>query len=201
MIFIISGPSGVGKTPIIYSVIDDFSVVRRIQSYTSRDVRRKEVEGTYIYLTKEQFEKKINDGFFLEYNKVHKDGHYYGTALESYQSIINEGGVAIKDIDVDSYKNLKNSGEDVVGIYLTVKNRAVLIDRLRERGESEMTIKMRLYDRRRYEDEQKEHFDYVVYTDDYDKAEKQVKDIVKKELDKRKIKYTRSKVRKHKFTF
>ncbi len=201
MIFIISGPSGVGKTPIIYSIIDDFSVVRRIQSYTSRDVRRKEVEGTYIYLTKEQFEKKINDGFFLEYNKVHKDGHYYGTALESYKSIINEGGVAIKDIDVDSYKRLKESGEDVVGIYLTVKNKFILIDRLRERGESEMTIKMRLFDRRRYEDEQKGFYDYVIYTDDYDKAEKQVKDIVKKELDKRKIKYTRSKVRKHNFTF
>ena len=201
MIFIISGPSGVGKTPIIYSIIDDFSVVRRIQSYTSRDVRRKEVEGTYIYLTKEQFEKKINDGFFLEYNKVHKDGHYYGTALESYKSIINEGGVAIKDLDVDSYKRLKESGEDVVGIYLTVKNKFILIDRLRERGESEMTIKMRLFDRRRYEDEQKGFYDYVIYTDDYDKAEKQVKDIVKKELDKRKIKYTRSKVRKHNFTF
>lgn len=201
MIFIISGPSGAGKTPIIYSVIDDFSVVRRIQSYTSRDVRRKEVEGTYIYLTREEFEKKIDEGFFLEYNKVHKDGHYYGTALESYQSIINEGGVAIKDIDVDSYKKLKESGEDVVGIYLTVKNKFVLIDRLRERGESEMTIKMRLFDRRRYEDEQKGFYDYVVYTDDYDKAEKEVKDIVKKELDKRKIKYTRSKVKKHKFTF
>ena len=201
MIFIISGPSGVGKTPIIYSIIDDFSVVRRIQSYTSRDVRRKEVEGTYIYLTKEQFEKKIDEGFFLEYNKVHKDGHYYGTALESYQSIIDEGGVAIKDIDVDSYKNIKNSGEDVVGIYLTVKNKNVLMDRLRERGESEMTIKMRLYDRRRYEDEQKGFFDYVVYTDDYDKAEKEVKEIVKKELDKRNIKYKRSKVKKHKFSF
>ena len=201
MIFIISGPSGVGKTPIIYSVIDDFSVVRRIQSYTSRDVRRKEVEGTYIYLTKEEFEKKINEGFFLEYNKVHKDGHYYGTALESYKSIIDEGGVAIKDIDVDSYKRLKESGEDVVGIYLTVKNKYILMDRLRERGESEMTIKMRLFDRRRYEDEQMGHYDYVVYTDEYDKAEKQVKDIVKKELDKRKIKYTRSRVKKHKFTF
>ncbi|MBQ7466986.1 MAG: hypothetical protein IJS74_02810 [Clostridia bacterium] len=201
MIFIISGPSGVGKTPIIYSVIDDFSVVRRIQSYTSRDVRRKEVEGTYIYLTKEDFEKKIDEGFFLEYNKVHKDGHYYGTALESYQSIINEGGVAIKDIDVDSYKKLKESGEDVVGIYLTVKNKYILMDRLRERGESEMTIKMRLFDRRKYEDEQMGHFDYVVYTDDYDSAEKQVKDIVKKELDKRNIKYTRSKVKKHSFTF
>ena len=201
MIIIISGPSGVGKTPIIYSVIDDFSVVRRIQSYTSRSVRGKEVAGTYVYLTREQFEQKIKEGFFLEFNKVHKDGHYYGTALESYQSIINDGCVAIKDIDVDSFKRLKDSGEDVVGIYLTVKDKNVLFDRLRERGETEKTIEMRLHDRRLYEDEQKSNYDYVVYTDNYDKAENQVKNIIKKELDKRKINYTRSKIRKHSFTF
>lgn len=201
MLIIISGPSGVGKTPITYTIMDTFSNVKRIQSYTTRKERTREVSGTYIYMTAEQFEKKIQEGFFLEYNKVHKDQQYYGTGLDSYQEIVDNGMVAIKDIDVDSYKKIKNSELDVVGIYLTVKNRGVLFDRLRERGESENTIGIRLHDRVDYENAQSEFYDYVIYTDNFEKAQKQIIKIVEKEFKKRNIKYKKSKIQKHEFMF
>lgn len=201
MFIIISGPSGAGKTPITYTITDTFPNVKRIQSYTTRKERTKEVSGTYVYMTAEQFEKKIQEGFFLEYNKVHKDQQYYGTGLDSYLKIVEKGCVAIKDIDVDSYKKIKNSDLDVVGIYLTVQNRAILFDRLRERGESEQTINIRLHDRVDYENAQKDHYDYVVYTDNFEEAQKQVIKIVEQEFKKRGIKCKKSKLKKHEFMF
>ncbi len=201
MFIIISGPSGAGKTPITYTITDTFPNVKRIQSYTTRKERTKEVSGTYVYMTAEQFEKKIQEGFFLEYNKVHKDQQYYGTGLDSYLKIVEKGCVAIKDIDVDSYKKIKNSDLDVVGIYLTVQNRAILFDRLRERGESEQTINIRLHDRVDYENAQKDHYDYVVYTDNFEEAQKQVVKIVEQEFKKRGIKCKKSKLKKHEFMF
>lgn len=201
MFIIISGPSGAGKTPITYTITDTFPNVKRIQSYTTRKERTKEVSGTYVYMTAEQFEKKIQEGFFLEYNKVHKDQQYYGTGLDSYLNIVEKGCVAIKDIDVDSYKKIKDSDLDVVGIYLTVQNRAILFDRLRERGESEQTINIRLHDRVDYENAQKDHYDYVVYTDNFEEAQKQVVKIVEQEFKKRGIKCKKSKLKKHEFMF
>ncbi len=201
MFIIISGPSGAGKTPITYTITDTFPNVKRIQSYTTRKERTKEVSGTYIYMTAEQFEKKIQEGFFLEYNKVHKDQQYYGTGLDSYLKIVEKGCVAIKDIDVDSYKKIKDSDLDVVGIYLTVQNRAILFDRLRERGESEQTINIRLHDRVDYENAQKDHYDYVVYTDNFEEAQKQVVKIVEQEFKKRGIKCKKSRLKKHEFMF
>ncbi len=152
-------------------------------------------------MTAEQFEKKIQEGFFLEYNKVHKDQQYYGTGLDSYLKIVEKGCVAIKDIDVDSYKKIKDSDLDVVGIYLTVQNRAILFDRLRERGESEQTINIRLHDRVDYENAQKDHYDYVVYTDNFEEAQKQVVKIVEQEFKKRGIKCKKSRLKKHEFMF
>lgn len=196
MFIIMSGPSGSGKTPLLYSVVERFPNVKKIQSYTTRKLRKKEVNGTYIYLTKNQFEEKIKDGFFLEYNKVHKDQEYYGTGLDSYENVIKEGCVAIKDIDVDSYKEIIKRDLDVVGVYVTVKNRGILFDRLRERGESEQTINIRLFDRVDYENAQQKHYDYVVYTDDMDKAVKKMEKIVDKEFKKRGIKVAKNKVEK-----
>ncbi|MBR2909908.1 MAG: hypothetical protein IKC11_06185 [Clostridia bacterium] len=196
MFIIMSGPSGSGKTPLLYSVIERFPNVRKIQSYTTRKLRKKEVNGTYIYLTKSQFEEKIKENFFLEYNKVHKDQQYYGTGLDSYENAIKDGCVAIKDIDVDSYKEMRKRDIDIVGVYVTVKNRGILFDRLRERGENEQTIAIRLFDRVDYENAQRKHYDYVIYTDDMDKAVKKLEKIVDKEFKKRGIKVVKNQVEK-----
>ena len=76
-----------------------------------------------------------------------------------------------------------------------------MFDRLRERGESENTINIRLHDRVDYENAQKDNYDYVVYTDDFAKAQKQVIKIVEDEFKKRGIKYKKSKLKKHEFMF
>jgi len=198
MFIIISGPSGSGKSPLLYSAIETFPNVKKVQSYTTRKVRENEVKGTYIYLTRSQFEQKIKEGFFLEYNKVHKDQEYYGTGLDSFKDAKDNGYVPIKDIDVDSYKNIreKHPELDIVGIYVTVKNRGILFDRLRERGESERTINIRLFDRVDYENAQQGFYDYVIYTDNMDNAVKNINNIIDKEFKKRGIKVKKNKVKK-----
>ena len=204
MFIIISGPSGSGKSPLLYNVIETFPNVRKIQSYTTRKIRKNEVEGTYIYLTHAQFEEKIKEGFFLEYNKVHKDQEYYGTGLDSFKEATENGFVTIKDIDVDSYKDIREKHKelDIVGVYVTVKNRGILFDRLRERGESERTINIRLFDRVDYENAQQKHYDYVVYTDNMDDAVKSMNKIIEKEFKKRGIKVKKNKVsKKEKYMF
>ncbi len=194
MFIVISGPSGSGKTPLLYSATSIFPNINKVQSYTTRKTRQREVAGTYIYMTQQQFLDKIAEGFFLEYNRVHKDQQYYGTGLDSYKNAIAGGGVAIKDVDVDSYKKLKANPElDVVGIYVTVKDRGILFDRLRERGESENTINIRLHDRVDYENAQSKFYDYIIYTDDIHKAIKQLEKIIDKEFAKRKIKVKKNK--------
>lgn len=197
MFIIISGPSGAGKTPIIYRAMEIFPNLKRIQSYTTRNVREKEVEGTYTYISKEEFEEKIKQNFFLEYNKVHKDQKYYGTGLDSYNKVVSDGNVAIKDIDVDSYKEMRQRDIDIVGIYITVKDRDILFDRLRERGESEETINIRLHDRVDYENSQRRHYDYVVYTDNFDIAIKRIEKIIDTEFKKRGIKVKKGKIGKN----
>ena len=189
MLLLISGPSGSGKTPLLYRVLETFPIFSKIQSYTTRKNRKKEVQGTYVYLTHEQFEKKIKENFFFEYSKVHKDQEYYGMSRDSYEKIVGDGKVPIKDIDVDSFKRLKEANElDIVGIYITVQNRGILFDRLRERGESERTINLRLHDRVDYENSFSKYYDHVVYTDDFEKAYKQVCKIISDEFKKRDIK-------------
>ena len=200
MFIIISGPSGSGKSPLLYSAIETYPNIKKVQSYTTRKIRKNEVQGTYIYLTHAQFEEKIKEGFFLEYNKVHKDQQYYGTGLNSFKEANDNGFVTIKDIDVDSYKDIreKHPELDIVGVYVTVKNRGVLFDRLRERGESERTINIRLFDRVDYENSQAKFYDYVVYTDNMDKSFKSFNKIIDKEFKKRKIKIKKNKVEKKK---
>ncbi len=200
MFIIISGPSGSGKSPLLYDAVETYPNIRKIQSYTTRKIRKNEVQGTYIYLTHAQFEEKIKEGFFLEYNKVHKDQQYYGTGLNSFKEVQAENKVAIKDIDVDSYKNIREKHKelDIVGIYVTVKNRGLLFDRLRERGETERTINIRLFDRVDYENSQQKYYDHVVYTDNFDKAIEDMHKIIDFEFKKRGIKVKKNKSQKNK---
>lgn len=195
MFIVVSGPSGAGKTPLVYRLLEVYPNIKRVQSYTTRRIRKKEVSGTYVYMTQAQFEEKIDEGFFLEYNKVHKDQEYYGTGLDSYIDVMNKGYVAIKDIDVDSYKQLKSRKDlDVVGIYITVKNRGLLFDRLRERGETEKTIKLRLHDRVDYENAQSVHYDHVVYADRFDTAATDLEKVIDSEFKKRGIRVAKNQV-------
>ena len=177
---IVSGPSGVGKGTIFNKVVKEVNGCYSV-SYTSRLPREGEVDGVnYYFISKEEFEDKINDGEILEYN--YYNGNYYGTSKEFVIDKINNVIDVFMEIDVNGAHNIKNMFKDALLIYIAPPSIEELRKRLINRGTEDMK---KINDRlKTAEDELKEidFYDYVVVNDDLEKATDEVRKIIKKEI-------------------
>jgi guanylate kinase len=151
-----------------------FPKMRYMVSATTRTKRDGEVEGvTYYYLSPEEFEKRISNGDFFEYEEVH--GNYYGTLCSELRQVCDVMG----DIDVKGAKRIKAMYTDrVVTIFIMPPSPEELRARLQSRGEAEDNIQKRL-ERIEMELEASKGFDYVVENDSLDEAVKEVSQIVR----------------------
>src|SRR5260370_26586594 len=128
--FIISAPSGSGKTSLVDALRQyvpnlDFSV-----SYTTRPPRGSEQNGReYHFVTREKFEGMIRRGEFLEYADVF--GNYYGTARSVLEDAARRGNDLLLDIDVQGERQVKHKRPDAVSIFVLPPSRAELESRLR----------------------------------------------------------------------
>lgn len=164
MLVIFSGGSGVGKNTVIAELIKtgDFLLM---PTYTTRAKRPLECEGNpYCFLTEEEFKQKISENELYEYENVH--GNYYGTSKLLLKKSMALGKILLKDIDVLGTQNLvKSIGKDVkiITLFLKVKSKDVLKERLIERKETE--IEKRLS---RYEMEMSycDKYDYIITNND-----------------------------------
>ena len=144
-ILILSGPSGCGKSTLlkeIYKNIDNyyFSI-----STTTRTPRAGEQDGVdYYFVSKEDFEKDIEEGNFLEWAKVHDN--YYGTSLKPIIEALNDGKLVIFDIDVQGHKIVrKKLNSQVTSVFITTPSLSILKDRLYSRNsDSNEIIEKRL---------------------------------------------------------
>ena len=177
---VISGPSGVGKGTICNKLINELNAWYSV-STTTRAPREGEVDGVnYYFITKEEFEKKIKNDEFLEYN-VYND-NYYGTSKKIVMEKMDEGINVFSEIDVNGAHNIKRIFPDALLIYIAPPSIETLKERLINRGtESLETINKRL---KIAEKELKEidFYDYVVVNDDLEKATNEVKDIILKKI-------------------
>ena len=109
IVFVISGPAGVGKTTLCERLIGEFSeTVKRVVTVTTRKPRAGEVSGRdYHFLGREEFLKKVDQGAFIEYECIHDN--YYGTLKETILSEIEspDGGDLLLNIDVNGASSLK----------------------------------------------------------------------------------------------
>ncbi len=107
LLFVLSGPSGVGKSTLRKEVMKRCPALKYSISYTSRAPRRDEKEGVdYYFVDMETFEEMKEKGEFIEWAKVH--GNYYGTPRRQVEEWLKEGFDVILEIDVQGAKQVKN---------------------------------------------------------------------------------------------
>ena len=133
-IFVISAPSGTGKTSIINEILKLKKNIVLSVSYTTREKRPTEVHGKdYVFTSQENFEKLINEDFFVEYANIY--GNYYGIPKINTHNILSSGLNAVFIVDYHGFKVLKNTyKDDVVGIYILPPSVGELAERLQIRA-------------------------------------------------------------------
>ncbi len=141
--FVISAPAGTGKTTLVRMLCKKYSCIVDSVSYTTRLPRRNEIQGRdYHFISHAEFEKKIEEGEFLEYAKVFD--HYYGTSRKFVEAEQAAGKHVALVIDTQGAIQLMESF-DAVFIFISPPNLAELRNRLKSRrSETESTLEQRL---------------------------------------------------------
>lgn len=172
-ILIVSGPSGCGKSTLLKEVYKNIDNYYFSISTTTRDPRVGEKDGVdYYFVSKEEFEKDIDDGNFLEWAKVHDN--YYGTSLKPIIRALNEGKLVIFDIDVQGHKIVRKKLNSLVtSVFITTPSLEVLKERLYNRQtDSTEIIEKRLLNAKK-EIESFHEYDYFIINDDLELASKE----------------------------
>ena len=181
LLIVISGPSGVGKGTVRKALFEmpkhnlTYSV-----SMTTRKIRPGEVDGKdYYFVSKEEFEKRIQDGKFLEHAEF--VGNYYGTPLDKVNEQLDLGKEVVLEIEVEGVLQVKKKVPDCVMIFLVPPSKEDLYKRLRSRGtESEEIIEQRVQKANR-EFKKAKYYDYIVVNDDVDNAADRILAIIRAE--------------------
>jgi guanylate kinase len=179
MLFVISAPSGTGKTTVIREILKDMPDLVFSVSATTRKKRQNEIEGEdYFFFTEEEFLKRIKDGDLIEFEKLY-NGTYYGTLRSFVDKNLKENKNIIFEVDVKGALSIKKAfKENVIMIFLMPPDTETLRNRLKNRStESEKQIDERLK-RVEFEMGNACHFDYTVLNVDLEKAVKEVKKII-----------------------
>jgi guanylate kinase len=145
-VIIITGPSGGGKTTLAAQIMQDFTYIKRSVSATTRPPRSGEKEDIdYYFLSKDIFEKKLNEGKFLEWEQVY-DGLYYGTLLSEVHKLQENNYIVLFVLDVNGAKRVKDYfGENALSVFVKPPSLEVLQERLLKRGtETEATMQKRM---------------------------------------------------------
>jgi guanylate kinase len=178
ILFVVSGPSGVGKSTILKKILTDFkeSMIFSI-SCTTRQKRELEIDGVdYFFIDEQEFENRIKNNEFLEWAKVHTN--YYGTPKKWLDSVLETGKDVILDIDVQGAENLKNMSIPAVFVFIAPPSFEELENRIRNRHtDSEESIQKRLENARK-ELAKMKMYDYVIKNDVLDSAIAEFKNII-----------------------
>ena len=144
-ILIISGPSGSGKSTLLSRLLKEENDLYFSISSTTRAPRQGETEGVnYYFISEDEFKKGIDADEFLEWACVH--GNYYGTSLKPVLKALEDGKIAIFDIDVQGFNIAKSKfAQNITSVFITTASKNELKSRLQNRGtDSAETIEKRL---------------------------------------------------------
>ena len=171
MIYIITGPSGVGKNTIIEAMSTDLDFYFSV-SHTTRPQRESEVDGKdYHFVTEDKFKSLVDENLMIEYEQY--GGFYYGT---SKKEILKESNIILLDLEVNGATKLLSENDDFIGIFIDIDDNE-LVKRLKSRGHDENFIdkRMQLASIQR---EKKSHYQYHVDNVDIKSSVNQILDII-----------------------
>lgn len=174
--FVLSGPSGIGKDTVLSHLAKDFPI-NKVVTATTRSPRENETDGVdYDFLTKEDFQQKIREDYFLEYAEF--SGNFYGTPKKNVEKLLNEGKNALLKIEVQGAVNVKKLLPEAILIFLAPPSISLLEERLRHRNtDSEEDIQKRLKTAEK-ELEYIKHYDYLLINEDSRETAKILKNIL-----------------------
>ena len=176
-LFVISAPSGAGKTSLVKALLKERATLAVSVSHTTRKARPQEVAGReYHFVSKAEFEDLVAGGAFLEHAQVFDN--YYGTGRQQVSEHRAAGRSVLLEIDWQGARQVRKSVPDCVSIFILPPSRAVLEARLRARGtDSDEVIARRLADAASDMSHCPE-FDYAVVNDRFEQAVRDLLSIV-----------------------
>ena len=168
--FVLSSPSGAGKTTISRLLLEQTADLKLSVSVTTREKRASEVDGVhYHFVTKRRFESMRDGGELLEWAEVH--GNYYGTPREPVEKALAEGRDVLFDIDWQGARQLYDKmREDVVSVFVLPPSAAELKSRLERRAEDSASVIQRRLKNAIEEIMHWEEYDYILVNRDLDKS-------------------------------
>ncbi|HKZ17085.1 MAG TPA: guanylate kinase [Geobacteraceae bacterium] len=177
LLYIVSAPSGAGKTTLCKEIIDIFPGLRHSVSYTTRPARPGEVHGTdYFFVSMEDFKRMIEDGEFAEWAEVH--GNLYGTAIKTLEEYCRNGIDVILDIDCQGARQLKERYQGGVYIFILPPDFQELRRRLDGRNSDSAEAIERRIKVAALEIKESRWYDYVIVNDVFARAVEKLKSVV-----------------------
>jgi len=177
MLFVVSAPSGAGKTTLCRALTDSLENLRHSISYTTRKPRPGETDGRdYYFVTEERFRNMVQAGDFAEWAQVHSN--LYGTSRRVLNEMRTDGTDVILDIDTQGAEQIKEKCQEAVFIFIMPPSLEILEERLRNRkSDNEDEIKKRM---RRARDEIRDYtmYDYIIVNRDFERALTELRSIV-----------------------
>jgi len=178
LLFVVSGPAGVGKTTLCNHLLAEQDNLNRIVTATTREPRPGEVSGVdYHFLSEAEFQQKLDHDGFYEFAQVH--GRLYGTPREEVDQKLREGKDVLLNIDVQGAASFRKAatldptlGDRLITIFITIASLAELKKRILNRGPCEPEEMERRLESARREMERQGEFDYLITSEsregDYD---------------------------------
>jgi len=176
-LFVISAPSGAGKTSLVKAIMQQATQLQTSVSYTTRPMREGEVDGKdYHFIEKETFIKMRDANDFLEYAEVF--GNFYGTSKSWLSDTLAKGDDVILEIDWQGAEQVRKAFPDSTGIFIVPPSRAILLERLEGRGTDNEEVIQRRTAEAITEMSHYPEFDYLVINDKFDIALMEIQSII-----------------------
>ena len=176
-LYVISAPSGAGKTSLVKALLEKTEGIGVSVSHTTRAKREGEQDGVdYHFIEKTVFKKMVEESAFLEHAQVFDN--YYGTAVANIESTLKQGEDVILEIDWQGAEQVRKQLPYSVNIFILPPSQSALEERLRGRGQDSDEIIARRMRDAKSETSHYSEYDYLVVNDDFDDALIELKSII-----------------------